>query len=777
MSGALPHMVNLPQRNADCLIANAQEGVMAGNRQRFEQALQRANELIWQNKWLDAIEAYHRALQENPDDTSALMGYAWALFNAGDLPTAAAVYERLVTLAPKDPGSRERLAEILAQQGTHEAAAARYVEAAELYQAQGLPENRLAALEGAVQHNPHNDRAWASLLKTYQERGNLDKAIQASLWLAHLYQNEHSHWAIEICRQMQRLAPNNRLLGQVMLLLQSGRPVPPPPSTSDLKDDTFLYASTETETELGIESGSVTEIARQRALESLAESLFDDERPETPGLSSEEVSLLIGQAVDAQTRGDLETALGAYERLVSADTSIASIHFNLGLLYKEQMRFDEAIAQLTLSLPDPQYLLGSHFTLGECYQAQGRFDEALEHFLEAVKVIDLTTVSRDQVDDLIRVYEGLAQSLVNTGEPERIQHLVNLLVGFLGQRGWEEEVIKARKRLDSLARSGTVLGLAEVLSLSGSEDVLRSAAMAQEYLRRKKTYSAFEELSFSIGKAPYYLPLHSMLAQLYLESGNLEGAIDKMRVIARVYEIRGQIPSALATYQQILELSPLDFTIHRHMIEMFTQRGQIDDALESYLELADAYYQLAQPDQAQETYTEALRLAPRGTRDKRWSVRILHRMADLDMQRLDWKSAIKHYQEVTQLAPDDERAHLGLMRLYPRIGRAHLAISALDQLLKQYISTRRSEKAGVILEDLIREQPESIPLRFRAAQLYLNTGKREKALEHLDVLGDLQLEAGQQSDAIKTLEAIIALHPANVEAYVSLRDQLTAQNR
>lgn len=750
---------------------------MAGNRQRFEQALQRANELIWQNKWPDAVEAYNRALQEFPEDSSALMGYAWAVFNVGDLEKAAEIYERLTTLTPKDPGLRERLAEIMAQRGDHKAAATRYIEAAALYQAQGLADKRVANLESAVRHNPRNDRAWADLLKYYQEQGVMDKALRATLWLAHLYQHEHNRWAIEVCRQMQRFTPNDRQLGQVMLLLQSGRPVPVPVATGTFGGEGLSEAALEEETieDLVAEAGSVTDIARQRALESLAESLFDDERPATPGLSSEEVSLLIGQAVDAQTRGDLETALGAYERLVAAGTSLPSIHFNLGLLYKEQMRFNEAISQLERSLPDPEYLLGSHFALGECYQAQGRFDAALEHFLEAVKVIDLTTVERTQVDDLIRVYEGLAQNLVNTGEPERIQHLVNSLVGFLGQRGWEEEVLKARRRLDSMARSGTVLSLAEILSLSGSEDVLRSAALAQEYLRRKKTYAALEELSYSIGKAPYYLPLHSMLAQLYIESGNLESAIEKMRIIAQAYEIRGQIPLALAAYHQILELSPLDFTIHARMIEMFIQRGQIDDALARYLELADAYYQLAQLERAQDTYAEALRLAPRGTSGKQWNVRILHRMADLDMQRLDWKSAIKHYQEITRIALDDERAHLGLMRLYPRVGRAHLAIAALDQLLKHYLETQRSEKAAVILEDLIREQPESIPLRFRAAQLYLNTGKRQKALEHLDVLGDLQLEAGQQADAVKTLEAIIALKPANVEAYVSLRDQLTGQ--
>lgn len=753
---------------------------MAGNRQRFEQALQRADELIWQNKWSEAVEAYQRALQEFPEDNSALIGYAWALFNVGDLERAAEIYAQLIPRNPKDPGLPERLAEILARRGDNKAAAARYMEAVARYEAQGLKDKRIEVLEKAVRCHPYNDHAWAELLKYYQEQGLMEKALRATLWLAHLYQHEHPRWAIEVCRQMQNFLPNNRHLGQVMMLLQSGRPVPVPVATGMLRDDVLPEEVPVEEEPLLLEelvsdAGSVTDIARQRALESLAESLFDEERPATPGLSSEEVNLLIGQGVDAQMRGDLETALAAYERLVAEGYTHPSVHFNLGLLYKEQLRFDEAIAQLELSLPHPEYLLGSHFALGECYQALGRFDDSLTHFLEAVKVIDLSTVERSQVDDLIRVYEGLAQNLVNTGEPERVQHLVNALVNFLGQRGWEEEVLKARRRLDSMARSGMVLSLAEILSLPGSEDVLRAAALAQEYIRRKKFYSALEELGHAIGKAPYYLPLHSMLAQLYIESGLLEIALEKMRVIAQTYEIRGQIPLALATYQQILELSPLDFNVYARMIELHIQRGQIDEALARYLELADAYYQLAQLERAQDTYVEALRLAPRGTPEKQWTVRILHRMADLAMQRLDWKNAIKYYQDITRIAPDDERAHLGLMRLYPRVGRVHLAIAALDQLLKHYIQTQRGEKAAVILEDLLREQPESIPLRFRAAQLYLNMGKRQKALEHLDVLGDLQLEAGQQADAIKTLDAIIALKPANVESYLALRDQLTGK--
>lgn len=740
---------------------------MAGNRARFEEALQQASEQVWEEKWPEATESYRRALQEYPRDVSALQGYAWALFNTNAFEEAEEVYQQLTQLTPQNPGPYERLAQLQERRGASKQAAQSYFQAADAYRAQGLLAEHISALKESVRLDSYHDQPWVELLKHYQQQNDLEHAVLATLWLAYLYQENHHDWAVEVCRQMQQIAPRDRRLRQVMSLLQSGRPLPRPPSTGEFA--TALEEAQETaEVEHGKEQGTPSEVAQLRATTAMAESVFTGELPQLQGISQDEVSLLIGQAVDAQTRGDLKAALSAYERLIMAGVSMPSIHFNLGLLYKELMRFDEAIEQFLKSLPASEYVLGSHFALGECYQVQGQFKEALEHFLEAVKVIDLATVRRDQADDLIRVYEGLAQSLVNSGEPERTQELVQSLMDFLGQRGWEDEILKARHRLDSLARDGIVLSLAESLSLPGSEEILRSVALAQEYMKRQKPYAALEELGYAIGKAPFYLPLHTLLASFMMENGNLDAALEKYRIIAQTYEVRGQAPLALATYRQILELSPLDIGIHKRMIELLIRQGQIDQALNQYFQMADAYYQLAQPERARDTYAEAQHLAPRGSESQKWQVRLLHRMADLDMQRLDWRAAIKDYEEITHIAPDDERAHLGLLCLYPRIGREHLGFVALDRLIERYLKTRRVEKARVVLEELVQESPESIPLRFRAAQICLNTGKREKALEHLDILGDLQLEAGRKQDALKTIEAILALNPPNADAYRKL---------
>ncbi len=747
---------------------------MAGNRYKFEALMEKANDLVWAEKWSEAARAYRRALAEFPSDTSALMGYAWSLFNAEETEEAMRVYSHLTKVMPDDPGPYERLGELLERQGEPEEAAESYMQAAQRYKGQGIIDQEVTALESVVRNRPSDAQSWGKLLKHYEAGQSVEEAVLAAYWLVYLYQHDSYDWAIEICRQMERFIPDDPRIEYLTQLLESGQIISePPPIGSEVPvpglDQEDLF-------EGGGEQGTPAEMAQKKALEELANSIFSEDKPQPSDMSEMEVAMLISQAVDAQSRGGLSMAQDAYQNLLQAGISMPSIHFNLGLIYKEQMHFDEAIHEFEQSVSDSEYSLGSNYAMGECYQAQGKFELALRYFLEALKIVDLNTVQREQTDDLIRVYESMAQSLVNAGEPERVEKLGQTLVEFLGQRGWEDEARQARKRLDGLARSGAVLSLAEIISLPDSEDILRSVALAQEYIRRQRPYRAIEEMLYAIGQAPSYLPLHHMLGSFLQENGNVEAAAYKFRTIAQVYEIRGQDAQALATYQQILELSPLDTQVHNHIIELFIRRGQIDDALSQYIMLADAYYQLADSERARQTYDEALKLAPRGSTTNKWEVQILHQMADLDMQRLDWQSAIRDYERILRVAPNEERAHLGLIRLYPRTGRPQRGINMLDNLLKRYLKSRKAQEALAIMEDLVQDAPENIALRGRIAQLSLNMGLRDRAMRHLDVLGDLQLEVGDKEGAARTIETIISLNPPNAEAYADLYREMTGKN-
>jgi len=63
-------------------------------------------------------------------------------------------------------------------------------------------------------------------------------------------------------------------------------------------------------------------------------------------------------------------------------------------------------------------------------------------------------------------------------------------------------------------------------------------------------------------------------------------------------------------------------------------------------------------------------------------------------------------------------------------------------------------------------------LRRALANLYLEMGLKEKAVEEFDALGEIQLDLGLIEEAKKTIREIIALEPPQVEAYRELLERL-----
>ena len=193
-------------------------------------------------------------------------------------------------------------------------------------------------------------------------------------------------------------------------------------------------------------------------------------RPQSGKLSKAEADTLITKAIDQQTQGNGSGAIDTYRRILAAGVDMPAVNFNLGLLYQENFRLDDAIQQFKYSVNFTEYGLGSLFALGELYRAKGQVDEALNFFLEALKIIDLGTVNRDQADDLIKVYESLAETYATKGEAQQAGTFVNTLVDFLSSKGWADKVAQARRRLDNLTAEGApAISLAEILSLRDSD--------------------------------------------------------------------------------------------------------------------------------------------------------------------------------------------------------------------------------------------------------------------------------------------------------------------
>jgi Flp pilus assembly protein TadD len=63
-------------------------------------------------------------------------------------------------------------------------------------------------------------------------------------------------------------------------------------------------------------------------------------------------------------------------------------------------------------------------------------------------------------------------------------------------------------------------------------------------------------------------------------------------------------------------------------------------------------------------------------------------------------------------------------------------------------------------------------LHARLAEAYKAAGRTADAIAQYDALGEIQLDAGQKDDAIRSIQAIVDLNPPDSEGYVELLKNL-----
>jgi tetratricopeptide (TPR) repeat protein len=760
---------------------------MVGKRNVFEEAMKRASTYAWDKQWSKAIAEYKRALAEFPDDLTALVSLGMAYLESRQLEEALSAYQKASQLTPNDPLAWARVADIQERLGRLDEAAETYVAMANTYVEQKAMGKAIETWLRATRLAPDHLVAHLSLAEAYTKQGKVRAAVGEHLALARILQRRgQPKKAIQQCRFALELDPRSAQAHATLEALRAGKSVKevqptPIPAVIEVGEAKEIEED---------KKGSPVDTARQKALMELAETLFEEHpvedavadvtafiegrraRETAPKLTQGQIDAMLGQAIDSQTRGGIDKAIANYSRLVEAGVDQPAVHFSLGLLFQEKRQLDAAIRELSLTTRHREYGLASHFALGECYRAQGKIEDALEHFIEVLKTIDLQTVQRDQADDLIQLYDSLAETYTAKGDRDKVTTFLDSLVVFLSGKGWQDKVMEARRRLDSVAEEGVTRSLAEILEVPGSEEVLASMATSQEHIKRNMLLTAIEEIHRAIEMAPTYLPLHLRLAEVFVRQERLEEAIAKYMAVAEVYHTRGDDRQAIGVYKQVLKMSPMDVNVRARMIDLLVNRGEMDQALEQYMSLADDYYQLAQIDKALEKYNEALYLASRASNERTWKVQILHKIGDINLQRVDWRRATAAYEEIKALSPDDEKVRTYLFDLYQKQGQMNKALAELEELVKYYQAKGQPQKALSVLKEAIQLRPQEMSLRALLAQVYVQQDMKREAIAELDALGEMQLEAGLRDEAVQTVKQIIALEPANVEAYRQLLDHI-----
>lgn len=90
-------------------------------------------------------------------------------------------------------------------------------------------------------------------------------------------------------------------------------------------------------------------------------------------------------------------------------------------------------------------------------------------------------------------------------------------------------------------------------------------------------------------------------------------------------------------------------------------------------------------------------------------------------------------------------------------GDSAAAVHMVDVLLVQLAQQGRVPELVTFLEAMVARHPGDDALRDRLASLYHRLGRDQDAIDQLDVLGEMQLNQGQQSAAARTIQRIMAI--------------------
>jgi len=150
-------------------------------------------------------------------------------------------------------------------------------------------------------------------------------------------------------------------------------------------------------------------------------------------------------------------------------------------------------------------------------------------------------------------------------------------------------------------------------------------------------------------------------------------------------------------------------------------------------------------------------------------------MADIDMQRLDWRQALRIFEQIRTLEPDDITIRKSLIDLNIRLTQLSQATAELDSFLTHLQSSGRRKEAIPFLEELVNESPQQGILRLALAEEYRHAERIPDAVAQLDTLSDLLLNAGERDGATQVIETIMAMNPPNMEHYKTLLVKINSQ--
>jgi len=770
---------------------------MAGNKDAFQKAMNQGHSAAWDQDWEKAAGFYTTALEEFPNNAQALSSLGLALFEMQDFVAALGFYQKAAALAPQDPVPQEKIARLYERMGRLNDAITASLQAAEMHLKVRSADKAIDNWTRVLSLQPENLPVRMKLAAVYEKLGKREQAVAQYISVASLHQRAGDLTrAQKMIEHAQQVMPQNNDARMALSMLRSGQQLPRPARPHGGTGPVRMASVREMENknEAGAAGGEdpIGE-ARHKAMVKLAALLFDQAEESaasgsatrgrglsalTRGLSSGDtdnsdrarIILHLGQAIDSQTMGEDSQAVVELEHALNLGLRQPAAYYNLGLLLRHE-NTDRGLRYLQQSVKHPDFALGSNLLIAEYYERNEAWAEAAHAYIQALALADAEMVPPEQAEDLFSQYDAVADSQP-ADDAAGLQSVCKSIASQLLRPDWRNYLKMAREHLPPQPEGSPPMPVAEMVLESRSTQVVDVMDQVRKLADTGRVRSALEEALYGLQYAPTYLPLHILIGDLLIQEGHTHEAVTKFLVVTDLYAVRGEAVRAARMLKRVSQIMPMDLTVRQRLIDLLAAQDKIEEALEEYNSLADMYYHLAELDKARQTYLDALKVAQKSKDNRDWGVNLLLKVADIDMQRLNLRQALRVYEQIRTIQPENASVRAQIVNLNFRMGMEPAGMKEVDEFIGYLESSGQRQKAVEFVSDLLVDNGSRTDLRRRLADLYLRGGQTSEAITQLDTAADAYLTEGKLYEAINLLETIISLKPANVDEYKTALESL-----
>ncbi len=769
---------------------------MIEKKQELQDLLSKGNSAAWDKNWSDAAVYYQQALDLEPGNFKALTNIGLAYYEMKDYREALDAYSKAVESNPDDPAPYEKMFMIYKDVDRSVEAVKAALHAAESHlkneDIQKAIENWKRVLELDIQ----NIKAHARLGMVYERLGKKKLAVSEYINTASLLQLAGNiEKASESIDRALQCSPENIIALRAKEILHQGRqlPIPEPidkEPEEEINVDVVQLDAPKPEPEKKYDNPVVEAV--EKAMIILAEMMFEEDSSADSGKKSSKrdldsalswnaddgdsvaddsvVKLHISQAIENYSIENEKDAAENIKKAIDEGYTNPAAYFLLGFLFSNLGRMESAVRSLNKSVSHENFALASRLLLAQYHAGKEEWVDASREYLEALRIADTSLAAKEDVEDLIHLYEVMMDDLEQQEGDDAYIEMSTHIGEMLMRPDWRAILIELRAKGKS--QDGLILPQLDAL-LDDRRSQIMGVHQNINVLAQDGHYGAAMELAFfALRNAPTFLPLHVTIGDLLMEQNKIDGAVSKYLAVADVYTVQGKTERALTMLKKVIDLQPMNIEIRQREIDLLEDYGLKEEAIQEYINLAEVFFPMAELDSARTAYVKAITLSQSLSNGEAVRMKLLQRLADLDIQRLDWESAIATYTEISEVSPGNKKASISIVDLNYRLGKSRQAEQEIGRFLGLFDPKEHKEVLEDYLNSLKIEIPQEEFIIRQLVDFYTGLGLQEQAISELDGLGDMLLDAGRREDAVAVIQEIVSLNPSNVEDYQKLLGQL-----